>query len=232
MIPPALAGKVLERVRRWTTNQARRRFPELNPRRWSNAELRRLGPLFKGHVVNISGYRDEDKEGGMYRDYFPEAADYSITNYDGSGVVGDGAEGSIYLDLQAAPDPEMKFRFNVGLNHTVLEHIEFVRPAFAQMSHLVSDALITVVPFAQDEHYSPGIYGDYWRISPLGLKSLYEENGFTMIYLNANESPWYPVYLCAVGVRDPSAYADFLPSPWTSESRVARETYVYPDCAW
>ena len=36
------------------------------PRVWSNAELRRLAGLFDGDVVNVSAWRDEDKEGRRY----------------------------------------------------------------------------------------------------------------------------------------------------------------------
>lgn len=189
--------------------------------------------MFGGKVVNVSGFRDEDKEGGFYRSYFPGAESYDITNYAGSGEVGDGAAGSLYLDLQAEGAVEWAGRFDVAFSHTVFEHIERVPRAFATYAALSRDVLITVVPFLQDEHYAPGIYGDYWRYTPMGLRSLHEENGFQVMYLSANDTPWFPVYLVAVAARDPSRHAGRLPaSPWTEEARVARSTYVYPGCAW
>jgi hypothetical protein len=211
----------------------RRRHPEWSPRRWSNAELKKLCPLFGGRVVNVSGFKDEDKEGGCYRDYFPQASRYDITNFAGSGQVGDGDPSSMYLDLQAAPDASLAAAYDVAFSHTVFEHIEHIDQAFASYAALSSDVLITVVPFLQDEHYAPGIYGDFWRFTPLGLKSLHEKNGFQLLYLSANDSPWFPVYLVALASRHPEKHAGRLPvSPWTPESRVARSTYVYPGCAW
>lgn len=232
LLSDPFAKKTLEILRRFTTNYARRRWPELAPRRWSNVELKKLCAPLKGDVVNVSGFKDEDKEGGLYRNYFPEADSYTITNYAGSGVIGDGAPGSIYLDLQSPPEEDMKARFDVVFNHTVLEHIEDVHTAFGNLAHMTRDVLITVVPFLQDEHYAPGIYGDFWRYTPMGLKSLYETNGLRMIYLNANDSPWYPVYLIAVGVRHPDRHLNHPPSPHGPESRTGHDIYVYPKCVW
>jgi hypothetical protein len=232
ILPQAPMLRLMERIRQFITNQARLRQPEMNPRRWSNAELRKLCGLFAGDVVNVSGFMDEDKEDGYYKDYFTQANSYTITNYAGSGEVGDGAPGAIYFDLEAEPPPELAAKYDVVFNHTVLEHIEHIQPAFKNLAHLSKEVLITVVPFLQNEHYRPNIYGDYWRYTPLGLKALYEQYGFTMIYLNANDTPWYPVYLTAVGVRHPEKFPDFPESPWTAESRVGKGTYVYPKCAW
>ena len=37
---------------------------------WSNQELRKFSHLFRGKVINVSGWKDCDKEGHIYRDYF------------------------------------------------------------------------------------------------------------------------------------------------------------------
>jgi hypothetical protein len=232
MIPKPFAERWLERIRRWNINQARRRFPELRPRLASNAALRDFCHLFEGDVVNVSGFMDKDKETGFYRDYFPKAFSYTITNYAGSGEIGDGAPGSIYLDLEGEPDPDMHRKFDTALCHTVLEHIQDIQAAMTNLSHITRSSLIIVVPFIQDEHYRPGIFGDYWRYTPLGLKALYEQHGFEMRYLHANDNPWYPVYLTAVGVRPESDAPELPPSPWNPDMRVARNTYVFDGCAW
>ena len=39
------------------------------PRIWSNNELKKFSDLFRGDIVNISAWRDEDKEGKQIRDY-------------------------------------------------------------------------------------------------------------------------------------------------------------------
>ena len=51
------------------------------PRIWSNQELKKFSHLFKGDVVNVSGWRDIDKEGLHYKDYFRNAKNYTITNF-------------------------------------------------------------------------------------------------------------------------------------------------------
>ena len=53
------------------------------PRIWSNQEIKKLAPMFKGNVVNISAWDDRDKEGSSYEKYFINAASYSITNFHG-----------------------------------------------------------------------------------------------------------------------------------------------------
>ncbi len=68
----------------------------------SNETLRQLGPLFSGDVIHVSAWRDEDKEGGHYRDYFPNAASYTITNHTGYRGF-QGSPGELQLDLTAQP---------------------------------------------------------------------------------------------------------------------------------
>ena len=40
------------------------------PRIWSNRELAKFAPLFQGSVVNVSAWKDFDKERMYYREYF------------------------------------------------------------------------------------------------------------------------------------------------------------------
>ena len=49
-------------------------------REWSNDELKKFAHLFKGDIVNVSAWKDEDKEEGFYRQYFDRAKSYKITN--------------------------------------------------------------------------------------------------------------------------------------------------------
>src|SRR5687767_4129918 len=37
---------------------------------WSNQELKTITPHCKGAVINVSAWKDEDKEGAHYKDYF------------------------------------------------------------------------------------------------------------------------------------------------------------------
>jgi len=51
------------------------------PRIWSNSELRKFAHLFTGKVINVSAWKDLDKEGNRYKNYFINASEYWISNY-------------------------------------------------------------------------------------------------------------------------------------------------------
>ena len=119
------------------------------PRLWSNAEIRKFAPLFQGDVVNVSAWKDVDKEGRKYRDYFTKARSYSITNYNADARGLQGVDGEIFLDLTAPLPAELKGKFDVVFNHTCLEHIFEVEKAFENLCLMSSDVVITVVPFLQ-----------------------------------------------------------------------------------
>lgn len=223
--------KWYERLRRWLVNHARHCAPEYEPRRWSNRELRRLGPLFVGDVLNVSGWRDEDKGGGYYRDCFPNAKSYRLTNYWGTDAKNDGEPGALFLDLEAPLPAVMREICDLAFTHTVFEHVGSVETAFRNLGALTRDAALVVVPWAQDEHYPPGLYGDFWRFTPMGIRRLMEKSGLELIHLAANEQPWYPVYLLAVGSKKASRWKGQFPDiDWTR--RLGREQYNYPGCIW
>ncbi len=221
----------LEWMRRRLINAARRRCPGLSPRRWSNAELRRWGRLYDGAIVNVSAWRDEDKEGGRYRDYFPHATSYAMTNYWGSASENDGHPEAKFFDIQNETPSEMRGRFDVVLAHTVLEHVYDVRLAIANIAAPTRDTMILIVPFAQDEHYTGSLYGDYWRMTPLGMKRAVEEQGLSLLYVASNDTPWYPIYLFCIASRRPEKWAGIFP-PIDWDRSIGRSVYVYPDAAW
>jgi hypothetical protein len=58
--------------------------------------------VLAGNIVNVSGWRDEDKEGGTYRErHFTRATDYWITNWkaEARGLHGD-LPNEQFLDLE------------------------------------------------------------------------------------------------------------------------------------
>jgi hypothetical protein len=222
----------LTAARHWITNRARRQNPDLSPRRWSNRALASFAPLFEGDVVNVSGWRDDDKEHGTYRSYFTKASSYAITNYWGSSTANDGAPDSIFLDLTTDLPDGLKGKYDVVFNHTVLEHIFDVPKAVRNMAEMTRDVMITVVPFMQDEHYSPGLYGDFWRLTPLCVKQLMENNGLTLLHMSSNNNPWFPVYILAIASRKPQQWASQFPAPYDWEQRLGKSTFTYPGCAW
>jgi len=173
------------------------------PRIWSNRELKRFAHLFEGAVLNVSGWKDEDKEGGHYRDYFRNAGQYFISNYKKEVKGLQGLENEFFLDLTEDLPKEYLNRFDVVFNHTTLEHIYDINKAFQNLCNLSKDVLIIIAPFLQPMH---GDYGDYWRLSPLTVKRLFEENGFALLYLNSNHHRHASVYLFAVGTKNPSKW--------------------------
>lgn len=210
-------GAGTERLLEWLSRTAgramrRARRDWVRPREWSNAELRKVAPLFDGAVVNVSGWRDEDKVGGHYRQYFPHAASYVVSNFAGSRGMVDGS-GDLFLDLEGDLPAELAGRFQVAFNHTTLEHVFRIERAVSNICALSNDAVILVTPFLQAVHYEKGSYGDYWRPTPMCLTRMLEEQGFTTVYQSTNDNPWHIVYVFTVAVRDPGRYRERLP-PW------------------
>jgi hypothetical protein len=173
------------------------------PRLWSNAELARIGALFTGSVVNVSAWRDDDKAGRRYRDYFPHANKYSITNYRADMRGYQGWDGEIFLNLEEALPPNLFGAFDVTFNHTTLEHVFEFRRAFANLCDMSRDAAIVVVPWVQPYHST---YGDYWRFSPLAVARLFKENGLAPARITWNTDRGASIYVFAVGVRHPERW--------------------------
>ena len=112
------------------------------PRIWSNDELRKFSCLLAGRIINVSGWKDEDKEGGCYKEYFPLCDKYYLSNYKPEARGFQGIEGEIYIDLEKPLDNELKNKFDVVLNHTVLEHVFDVNYAFKNLCQLSSQYVV------------------------------------------------------------------------------------------
>lgn len=184
------------------------------PRLWSNQELARFAPLFAGEVVNVSAWKDIDKFGRRYRDYFTAASSYTITNFRPEARGFQGGPGEIFLDLEQTLDPALQRRFDVVFNHTTLEHIYGLQQAFANLCAMSRDAVILVLPFLQQYHAD---YGDFWRVSPEALRRMFEANGLTLVYQSFNTHRQASVYTFSIAVRDPAVWQGRLPS-WTFSS--------------
>jgi hypothetical protein len=173
------------------------------PRLWSNRELARFGHLFSGSIVNVSGWTDVDKEGGHYRDYFPHAESYTITNFKAEARGFQGLENEIFLDLEQPLANALYQSFDVVFNHTTLEHIYDFRSAFANLCAMSKDVVILIVPFLQPYHSH---YGDYWRFTPPALKRMFEDNGFSLLYLSFNSHKSSSVYIFAIAAHEPDKW--------------------------
>jgi hypothetical protein len=192
-------------------------------RLWSNQELARVAGLFDGDVVNVSGWRDDDKFGRKYRSYFERAGSYTITNYVADARGWQGGEDEVFLDLTQPLPEHLRGAFDTVFNHTVLEHVYEVRLAFENLCAMTRDVVLLVVPFLQPMHTE---YGDYWRFTPLAVRNLFEENELTLLSVTFNSHVSASVYLFAVASRHPERWP-----------QLARDfTYLDPraprDSAW
>jgi hypothetical protein len=175
------------------------------PRVWSNRELGKHAHLFEGRVVNVSAWKDADKEGRRYRDYFVNATSYTITNYKAEARGFQGLAEEIFLDLQQPLPESLRRAFDAVFNHTTLEHIYDIRSAFANVCEMSGDIVIIVLPFLQQYHSD---YGDYWRLSPLAIKRLFEDNGLEVVYQSFNSHRMSSVYVYTIATRHPERWRD------------------------
>lgn len=204
--------------------------PEWSARNWSNRELRRLGPLFAGDILNLSGWKDGDKQGGRYRDYFPNAKSYAISNF-GVEIGSSGTEEKEF-DLSKPADFRMG-TYDLVFSHTVLEHVYPTKVVFDNLAMLSRDAILTVVPFVQQMHGVKDAYVDYFRYSPLALERLLEERGFKTIYVSWNDDhPLMNVYLVHVASRYPERHKDGLPASKTMEIGQTGPGMLWPKLLW
>lgn len=169
------------------------------PRIWSNDELKKFAHLIEGSIVNVSGWKDQDKEGMKYKDYFKNSKSYTITNFKAKARGFQGKEGEIFLDLEKELPQDLVERFDTVFNHTTLEHIYEFRKAFENLCKMSKDLVIIVVPFLQEMH---GDYGDYWRFTPSSIEKLFNENNMETIYLNFNDHKNAGTYVFAIASKN------------------------------
>jgi hypothetical protein len=191
------------------------------PRVWSNRELEKFARDFGGHVVNVSAWIDEDKEGRRYRDYFTAAASYSTTNYvpEAKGLQ-ENLENQIFLNLEEDLAENLRRKFDVVFNHTVLEHVFECGKAFENLCEMSADIVIVVVPFIQHQHAA---YGDYWRFTPEGVSKLYQKNGLELVYINYNDGPNQSIYVFAIGARHPQKWQSIRAHPHNKIDRLTEK---------
>jgi hypothetical protein len=179
------------------------------PRLWPNQEIKKLGNFFTGTIVNISGWEDCNKDGNKYKNYFPKASSYSITNY--TGVRGlSGSENECFLDLSADVPKDLFGKYDLCFNHTTLEHIYDVRKAFAAICTISKDAVLLVVPFSQTQHETAS-YGDFWRFTPTCMHYLFKENGLDVVYEAQSPYKNAGIYLVLLASCHPEYWHNVLP---------------------
>jgi hypothetical protein len=183
---------------------------------WSNKELKKFSHLFTGDIVNVSAWKDKDKQGLTYKDYFINANKYFITNYnDVKGVQS--LPNEIFLDLEDDLPRNLHKRFDVVFSHTVLEHVFDFKKAFDNLCFLTKDIVIIVIPFSHVNH--GGKIPDYWRFTPQSITKMFINNGFDVIYSSSNRNFNSAIYLFFIATRDVSKWKNF--------NRVIIENYDY-----
>ncbi len=186
---------------------------QIRPRNFSNAILRKYAAFFVGSIINVSGWKDGDGEGGVYKEYFINATDYSISNVGGQ-HKGLGAAPTGYreyeIDLLKDLPKELERKFDVVFNHTTLEHVYDFTKAFNNLCALSKDVVILVVPVMQQIHHTED-FGDYWRPTTMVLARLFKDNGLEPLVIACNEQPFAPIYCFAIASRNPEKYANLFP---------------------
>lgn len=168
------------------------------PRLWSNVELSKFSHKIHGSVLNVSGWKDSDKNGAVYKEYFPRASSYTVSNVLSQGKGFQGVDNEIVIDLEKNLDKKIYKKFDVVFNHTTLEHIFNLDKAFKNLCALSKNLVIVVVPFIQEQHFDKD-FGDYWRFTPLSIHKLFEKNHFKLRYINFNDQKKSSIYIFAVG---------------------------------
>lgn len=181
------------------------------PRKWSNSELKKFSKNFFGEVINVSGWRDSDKENSTYKNYFSNCNNYSVSNWSFSerGQENKLVENEYLIDLEKNLDDRLIGKFEVVFNHTTLEHIFDIFKAFQNLCKLSSDTVIIILPFIQEQHTNSD-FKDYWRITPQAIKEMFERNNFELSYINANDEKNSSIYIFAVGCSKNSKNSEWI----------------------
>jgi hypothetical protein len=184
---------------------------KINIRHWSNDELKYCISYLDNYesVINISGWKDEDKEGDFYKNYFLNAKIYHISNFPNDHAKGIMDINDIKIDLSKKIDISLHNKYNIVFNHTVLEHVEDPVFAFSEMSNLTNDLMITVIPWVQQLHFIENQFGDFYRFSPMLMRKLYLDNGFTILYENFMPNFANECYLIYVGTKKINNHKSF-----------------------
>jgi len=186
------------------------------PRIWSNKELKKFASLFQGSIINVSGWKDADKEDDCYKNYFTNASSYFISNYKSEARGFQGFSNEFFLDLTEDLKEKDLGKYDVVFNHTTLEHIYDIKKAFLNLCLMSRDIVILVVPFLQQMHAD---YGDYWRFTPSAIKKLFEENKMELLYLSFNNEKHTSVYIFAIASKNPEKWKDKISYKYNIECK-------------
>lgn len=189
------------------------------PRLRTNKILKKYAHFFSGHVINVSGSNDSDKDcslvdfflndydqGSKYASYFSLATSYTISYYpyDKTDILDTNKRyKTIPLDLEDSIPESLYHRYNVVFNHTVLEHVFDIFTAFKNLCDLSNDIVILVVPQSQKIHDFNRGYKDYWRFTPFAIDRLFKNNGFEVLFRETTVGFSESSYLFYIATKNP-----------------------------
>ena len=206
-----LSTKIINSIMGFCAGFYRKAYPEWDVRSWSNFQLKRFGKIYDRDIINVSGWKDSDKHGKLYKDYFPNARSYTTTNYGkefGKSPYTDEKE----FDL-SRPLYKKIGRYDLVFTHTVIEHVFEIDTVIDNLCKLSRDSIITIVPFIQCLHWKDGGFKDYWRYTPFSLMELFEKRGFNTVYCTwNNDTPFMNVYIFHIASCKPDKYRNVFPS--------------------
>ena len=166
MFIPTIAKKVLPE---FVVKYLRVRLTKVTrERKESNKWLRKNCRDIQGRVLSIGSGRDYDREGGYYRDYFPNALSYTTSE------VSEEFKCDLTLDVRSMPeigDESYECIFCSG----VLEHVDDYHAGLDELTRILNTGgiLLLGLPFRQAIHMSPQ---DFWRFTEYGIKHLLMES--------------------------------------------------------
>jgi len=197
--------KIIRKILQYIFKYYRKNYRNFFPRYWSNDELKKISHFFRGDLLHVSAGKDLDKEGKEYKTYFNNIKNYFITNHKLE-YSNDDTVKEFYLNLEEdLPENLCNRKFDVVFSHTVLEHIFKIDKAIDNLTMLSDDIIITIVPFIQSYHAQEH-FNDFWRFSPFALKKMFENKGFTTIYVSWNEDILGNIYVFHVCSSKPQKW--------------------------
>ena len=182
-----------------------------NCRTWSNKEIRKIAGHL-GHldsIINVSGWKDEDKEGHFYRSYF-SCNKYIISNFEKDSERGAVEKNSVFIDLEEKVSNEFKHKFDLVFNHTIIEHIYNPFNTLDNLFDLSRNYILCVSPWKQKLHFSPGNYADYLRLSPFFFRRWAKENSLKVIYESVTPSYYLEIYYVVLLAKNTDLHENIL----------------------
>lgn len=130
----------------------------------SNVLLKSWGQSVTGAVLSIGSAKDEDGQGGHYRDYFPKVTSYTTSEITANQWC------DLVLDVRSMP-AVASGSYDAVFCSGVLEHVDDCHGAVSECYRILRDGglFLVGVPFQQRLHRAPH---DFWRFTEYGVRYL------------------------------------------------------------